>query len=116
MDNFQSRKWIVAAPVLGVALLGMLSVGAVAQQRVQTAVKTIGPINKAENGTLYFRVKGGGGWGAAGCPSAIYVQVRDQAKGILAIGLTAKVTGAKVSFLGTCAGGDYFNGDYIIMQ
>lgn len=60
-------------------------------------------------GSFYFY--NSAGWGAPGCPNAVYSYLRNSTSGrqeIISIGLAAKVTNKKVQFEGTCPSASYF--------
>jgi hypothetical protein len=66
--------------------------------------------------TVYFETQTS--WAAAGCPNAKFVFVHNNSalKEILAVGLTAKTSGATVRFVGNCQDSDHFEASYIILD
>jgi predicted transcriptional regulator len=60
-------------------------------------------------GAYYFISNGG--WGAAGCPNAVYAFVRaerNQAKDLMAAVMLAKAMNTHVQLIGTCLNQNYF--------
>jgi hypothetical protein len=68
----------------------------------------------------YLYVVGIASWGAASCPSAVYVQVGVSVPGrkqLMAAVLAAKAAGQLVRFQGTCnSNANYFDATYIDVQ
>ncbi len=87
-----------------------------------TAVgEMIGQLDVIDNGNVLIIDADGGGWGAAGCPSAFFVQINPNVEGyseILATALTARAAEIPVRFSGNCRANNaaFFDIDRIRLQ
>jgi len=102
------------------ALLIWVALFSVESYAVDTAFRNIEKVSVDGTGAdaVYYFYNQTEGWGANGCASAFSVYILENspgAKSILSLALTAKSTGIRVSFKGTC-GGDYMDVNHITLE
>lgn len=69
----------------------------------------------SQGGEVNYYFYNGSGWGAEGCPHAVYAYMKESDKGakaILSLAMSAKASGSNVKFVGTC-GDDAGNKEYL---
>lgn len=85
-----------------------------------TTPNAIGKIQLTTAGAAYFTTQSGAGWGASGCPNAVYVSIDKGSTpvfdNLIALAITSRLNAANVVFYGTCYGdGTYFAASYMLL-
>lgn len=102
------------------ALLGAsLLIASQAHSQEFTQERTIGLVDVFSNGNVLIIPSVAGGWGAASCPSAFFVQITPAIDGyseVLATILTARAAELPVRIDGSCGNENFFNLSRIRIQ